>query len=88
MKLVILITEETLLGKFIFTFLLGILFISFGYFFIKKDNKNFIKKTETDENKYDSYYNKVNHHKNLIAIFLGFFIIMLSIIFLYQYLTF
>ena len=43
MKLVILITEETLLGKFIFTFLLGILFISFGYFFIKKDNKNFIK---------------------------------------------
>ena len=46
MKLVILITEETLLGKFIFTFLLGILFISFGYFFIKKDIKNFIKKTE------------------------------------------
>ena len=54
MKLVILITEETLLGKFIFTFLLGILFISFGYFFIKKDNKNFIK----------NYLNSINNKKN------------------------
>ncbi|WP_026725879.1 hypothetical protein [Flavobacterium sasangense] len=88
MKLVILITEEILLGKFIFTFLLGLLFISFGYFFLKKDNKNSMRKTDIDENKYNSYYNKVNHHKNLIAIFLGFFIIMLSMIFLYQYLTF
>ena len=88
MKLVILITEEMLLEKFIFTFLLGLLFIIFGYFFLKKDTKNSVKKTDTDENKYDSYYNKVNYHKNLIALFLGFFIIMLSMIFLYQYLTF
>ena len=88
MKLVILITEEILLEKFIFTFLLGLLFISFGCFFYIKEYKNSIKKIETDENKYDSYYNKVNHHKNLIAIFLGFFIIILSMILLYQYVTF
>jgi Tfp pilus assembly protein PilO len=88
MKLVILITEEILLEKFIFTFLLGLLFIIFGYFFLKKDTKNSMIKTDTDENKYNSYYKKVNHHKNLIALILGFFLVILSVIFLYQYVTF
>ncbi len=88
MKLMILITEEILLEKFIFTFSLGLLFISFGCFFLKKDTKNSIRKTDTDENKHNSYYKKVNHHKNLIAIFLGFFLVTLSMIFLYQYVTF
>ncbi|MEL1247362.1 hypothetical protein [Flavobacterium helocola] len=88
MKLVILITEEILLEKFIFTFLLGLLFISFGYFFLKKETKNSMIKTDKEENKYNSYYKKVNYHKNLIALFLGFFMIMLSVIFLYQYVTF